>query len=248
MSNIVFYRYGRTNATDYAVSSLADMGYSFCPSPGEEITHLLLPVPSFDPDGTVKGSGRLEPLLQRLPENVTIIGGNLNHPALTGLSTIDLLKDPKYIASNASITAHCALKIALMSLPSTITENDILIIGWGRIGKCLAGLLKNMGSKVTVAARKETDRAMLHALGYRAIDTNNIPANQFDIIFNTAPELLLPQCSSNALMIDLASKPGITGEHVIIARGLPAKEAPASSGRLIANTIHRILEGKADVI
>jgi hypothetical protein len=42
-----------------------------------------------------------------------------------------------------------------------------------------------------------------------------------------------PDC----LKIDLASKPGIAGSDVIIARGLPGKMAPESAGHLIAKTI-----------
>ena len=64
------------------------------------------------------------------------------------------------------------------------------------------------------------------------------------MVFNTAPEMVLckedTRCCGNCLLIDLASKPGIEGEHVIVARGLPGMYAPESSGRRIAEAFLRL--------
>jgi dipicolinate synthase subunit A len=78
---------------------------------------------------------------------------------------MDLLKDPHYLAKNAAITAECALKVAAPYLKTTFSESPTLILGWGRIGKCLARLLSARNCPVSVAARKESDRAMLEAFG-----------------------------------------------------------------------------------
>ena len=203
------------------------------------MTHLLLPVPSFEPDGTIKGGGDPEALLKALPKDITIIGGNLDHPAVNNYEKIDLLRDPLYLAKNAQITAHCAIALAASKTQYTLPDTPTLVIGWGRIGKCLTQLLRGLKVPVTVAARKEVDRATLTSLGIAATDTAHIPAESFGIIFNTAPELVLSHCPGNALKIDLASKPGITGDDVILAPGLPNRNAPLSSGKLIAETIAR---------
>ena len=52
-----------------------------------------------------------------------------------------------------------------LCLVNRLADCKVLVIGWGRIGKCLAALLKGLEADVTVVARKETDRAILHALG-----------------------------------------------------------------------------------
>jgi hypothetical protein len=54
--------------------------------------------------------------------------------------------------------------------------------------------------------------------------------------------MVLSECPGKALKIDLASQPGIGGNDVIWARGLPGKNAPESSGKLIAQTVLRKLE------
>lgn len=166
----------------------------------------------------------------------------LSHPALEGCKTLDLLQDPLYIAQNANITAHCAIKLAMNKLKCTLEGCPTLVIGWGRIGKCLCRLLGGLGARITVAARKGADRAMLTALGFDAVSTDSIEAESYRLIFNTAPAMVLPRCPGNAVKIDLASRLGIGGLDVIWARGLPGKDAPETSGTLIADTVIRLIE------
>ena len=244
MDNIQFCFAGSTPALTHAIQKLTAQGYPVTPDTNLGVTHLLLPVPSFDPDGSIKGGGDLTDTLAQLPNDVVILGGLLDRPELKDRQCMDLLKDPLYTALNANITAHCAIKLMLNKLPATLDEQQVLVIGWGRIGKCLARLLKNMGAQVTVAARKESDRVILAALGYRATDTQSIDTLPYRVIFNTVPQMLCPQCPGDGIKIDLASQLGLGGEDVIWARGLPGKDAPESSGALIAETAIRLVHGK----
>lgn len=236
MNDCIFYYPGGTPATDHAVGILQAAGCRFLHTPCPEITDLLLPVPCFQPDA-------IPGLLRQLPPGLRIFGGKL--PAIYNHTVHDLLQDPLYTAQNASITAHCAVRYAWERLPVTLQACPVLVIGWGRIGKCLAELLRAMGADVAVAARKETDRAMLSALGYRTCPTAPLQAEGYRLIFNTAPASLPCQCDDNCLAIDLASTPGLTGKHILHAPGLPGKLAPESSGLLIAKTILRILKEEA---
>ena len=243
MNNCKFYTAGSTAALAYAISYLKNTNYTIV-AQAEDATHLLLPVPSFEPDGSIKGGGTLSALLSNLPLGITILGGNLECPELAGWKTVDFLQDSLYLAQNANITAHCAIKLAMAKLPVTLENQPVLVIGWGRIGKCLARLLRQLGAEVTVAARKEADRAMLSALGYSTADTVQLDTALFRVIFNTAPHPVSPCNLGKALKIDLASSLGLGGSDVIWARGLPSKDAPESSGELIARTAIRIAAGK----
>lgn len=241
MNHYKIFTAGHSAALDYAIHTLKRSNLEFVPSP-EMATHLLLPVPSFLADGSLQGGGNWEELLSKCSNDITIIGGNLKHPALTHYKTIDLLQDPEYLAKNANITAHCAISLAMSKLPFILPDCPVLIIGWGRIGKCLAHLLRELGCSVTVAARKDADRAILQALGYGAIAPDAIKPNDYALLFNTVPALVLTNCIEDSLKIDLASCPGMTGEGVLWARGLPGKDAPESSGTLIAETVIRLLK------
>jgi len=219
--------------------------------PDADVTHLLLPVPSFDDGGKIRGGGVLEHILAELPETVTVIGGNLDHPILDGYRKLDLLKDPCYLAQNAAITADCAVRIAANNIATVWNECPVLIIGWGRIGKFLAQQLRSLGADVTVAARKANDRALLHAMGFRTEDPGRLCHGllRYRIIFNTAPAPVLSEeqishCRPDCIKIDLASKLGIAGSDVIWARGLPGKDVPESSGLLIAKTAIRLIAGR----
>ena len=238
---------GHSAALGYALQFLKEEGCTILPCPEKAATHLLLPVPSFGPDGQLVGGGDLETVLSHLPKSVTVIGGNLNNPLLNGYHTIDLLQVLAYVTENASITAYCAVRLAGEKLPVIWKNLPVLVIGWGRIGKCLALLLQQMGARVTVAARKDADRAMAAALGYAAVPTEGLSTDRYRAVFNTAPEMIVPNCRGEGLYMDLASKPGLGGDNVVVARGLPGKLAPESSGRLIAHHILTILNKERDL-
>ena len=247
MNSLKFYAAGHSDALDYATAALKKKGCQFALQPDTSVTHLLLGVPSFDDSGMLKGREDINVLLKELSPHIKVMGGNLQHPALQDYATVDLLQDSLYLAENARITAHCAVKLAMYRLPVTLHGQQVLVVGWGRIGKCLIQLLQAIGANVTVAARKESDRAMALALGYDAIDTNTLGYEliRYRVIFNTAPEMVLSKdalqyCAGDCLKIDLASRPGLDGDDVLWARGLPGKDAPETSGELIAKTVLRL--------
>ena len=238
MKPMLIYPAAATEAVRYAVLNLHKEGICTIDHPAPEITHLLLDVPSFASDGKPRNGTKLETILERIPPDVTVVGGNLDHPALSGYKVMDLLKDEYYLAQNAAITADCALRVATPLLKTTFRDTPTLILGWGRIGKCLANLLRGTGAQVIVAARKETDRAMLNALGYEAVDFSHLPSF-CKLVFNTVPGQDFGDFP-NCVKIDLASQKSLTGEDVVWARGLPGTMVPESSGNLIAKTILRL--------
>lgn len=229
MNSIRFYIPEPTASVRHAASALRRMGYAVTEEPSASVTHVLLPVPS----------GELPPL-EDVPEDAILIGGRLTQAERR---TIDLLRDEQYLADNAAITAHCAVKFALRELDCTLMRCSVLVIGWGRIGQCLAPLLKGMGACVSVASRRPAQRALLSACSYGAVAPNEIDPRGYRLIVNTAPAPVL--CGDNApedtVLIDLASVQGICGTRVLWARGLPGKEAPRSAGELIARTVARHL-------
>lgn len=234
------YPIGETDACKYAASILKESGFDLIDHPSPDVTHLLLDIPSFQKDGQLRCGGDIESILQMLPPNTIVIGGQLLHSALAEYRTLDLLTMPLYLAKNAAITADCALRLAGQYTRRTFSHSSTLVLGWGRIGKCLAQLLRDTGCPVTVAVRKDYDFAVLQALGYDAIFIQDIPGqlHKFDLLFNTVPQkIVYESIPGSCLAFELASIPGMPQENVIDARGLPGRLAPVSSGALIAETI-----------
>lgn len=170
---------------------------------------------------------------------------------------VDYLCREELAMLNAIPTAEGAVQIAMEETPYTLHSSECLVIGNGRIGKILAKMLHGIGAKVTVAARKKVDQAYGYAMGYNStsiIDLSKV-INRFDIVFNTAPSLildfdLLAKMKKNVLIIDLASKPGGVdfdearrqGIKVIWALSLPGKVAADTAGDIICDTIQNIID------
>ena len=247
MKDILIFPVGISRSCYFASQFLKESGLTLIDHLSPEITHLLLDVPSFNEHGLLRNNNKLQELLTMLPESVTIIGGNLVPDFLLDYKTIDLLKDASFLYQNAAITAECALQVAANALNTTFSDSPALVLGWGRIGKCLSRLLQTTGCHVTVAARKENDRAMAKTMGLDVLDYPDIPdrLSHFRILFNTVPQQTVPISIlddwKDGIKLDLASAPGMICDKVITARGLPGKYAPESTGKLIAESIKRIL-------
>ena len=251
MADKLIFAAGATAACRFAASELKALGLSVTEAPSPDARYLLLDTPAFAAGGQLRGGGSVESLLRELPPDILICGGNLSHPALDGYETADFLKDESYLCENAYITAECALDAALPYLKRTIRHCPTLVIGWGRIGKCLSRILKALGADVTVAARNPKDRAILHALGYDTVDITELPLylGHYQLLYNTVPSpvadiVQMGSCRSDCIKIELASTDGIAGDDVIIARGLPGLHMPESSGKLIAETFIRLCYGR----
>lgn len=176
-------------------------------------------------------------------QGATIIGGNLDF-LNSCVSRIDLLKDPFYLADNAAITAEAALGLILSNLSCAITDGKILIIGWGRIGKCLTHQLTHLNAPLSVYARKPEDRALLRSLGYHPVTPEELAETlpEYRCVVNTAPAQILTahdaqRLRADCFRLDLASVRGIPGDGVLHTKGLPGKYKSESAGKLIARTV-----------
>lgn len=162
-----------------------------------------------------------------------------------GCFCYDYNEDERFAIANALATAEGALAIAIKETPDTLFSSHCAIMGFGRIGKQLARLLKAVGANLTVFARRESDLAYASTLGCEALPITSISeeVGRFDLIFNTVPMRLqgFPSAAVQGTVIDLAP---VYAEsevpRIIRAPALPFKYSPRSSGRLICDCIlHR---------
>ncbi len=232
---------GSTAACRYAGQYLRQLGLTVTEAPTQDTGFVLLDVPSF------RFGENVEAFLQPIPRDAVICGGRLDRPQLQEFQTVDFLQDEAYLCENAYITAECALDVALPYINRTLRGCSVLILGWGRIGKALGQVLKNLGADVTIAARNPAHRAMAHALGYGTADYGQLSDSlrHYRLLFNTVPKLVLDTqpCREDCVKIELASQDGMTGEDIIVARGLPGLHMPESAGELMAQTFLRLVYG-----
>lgn len=170
---------------------------------------------------------------------------------------IDLLDREELVVLNTISTAEGAIQIAMEETTRTIHGSNILVLGYGRVGKILANMLKGIGANVYCEARKNVDLAWIKAYGYEPVRLNEIDGklSEFNIIINTIPSMILDEekiklLNEECLIVDLASNPGGVdriaakkyGIKTIWALSLPGKVAPLTSAEFIKDTIYNIFK------
>ena len=203
----------------------------------------------------------LEELAKNL-EGKTFVAGNIRSELydLTegkGVQIIDLLNREELVILNTISTAEGAIQIAMEETIKTIHGSNVLVMGFGRVGKILANMLKGIGANVYCEARKNVDLAWIKAYGYSPVHLNELNKylEKFDIIINTIPYLVLDEerlklLNKECLIIDLASNPGGVdkqmakkiGIKTIWALSLPGKVAPLTSAEFIKDTIYNVFK------
>ena len=198
----------------------------------------------------------IDDLLNSL-EGKTFIAGSIKqevYDKINGknITIFDIVKREELAVLNAISTAEGAIQIAINETPKNVHGNNVLVLGFGRIGKVLSKMLDGIGAKVSCEARKTTDLAWIKAYGYEPINLIELKEHlhKFDIIINTIPYIvltkeMLQEVKEDALIIDLASNPGGVDRNAIKELGikfnwalsLPGKVAPITSAEFMKETL-----------
>lgn len=179
------------------------------------------------------------------------------HAEGKNIEIIDLLNREELSVLNTISTAEGAIQIAMEETQKTIHGSNIMVMGYGRVGKILTNMLKGIGANVYCEARKNVDLAWIKAYGYNPVHLNEIDKHlkEMDVIINTIPHIILDseklsKLKEDCLIIDLASNPGgidrneakKKGIKTIWALSLPGKVAPLTSAEFIKDTIYNIFK------
>lgn len=201
----------------------------------------------------------VEELMSKLSKK-TLIAGALKQEIYemaseNDVKIIDILKREELAVLNAVSTAEGTIKIAIEETLKNLHGSNILVLGFGRIGKILSNMLQGFGAKVACEARKHSDLAWIKAYGHEPIPLSNLKENlnRFDIIINTIPYIILDKDNldnvrKDALVIDLASSPGGVDRDAIKekqikfiwALSLSGKVSPVTSAEFIKETLYNI--------
>ena len=98
----------------------------------------------------------------------TLIAGNIPEVLKSELdefeiSSIDLFKREEFIVLNNIATAEGTIHIAMEETGRTLHGSNVLVMGFGRVGKVLSKMLDGIGTKVFCEARKDEDIAWIKA-------------------------------------------------------------------------------------
>lgn len=208
-------------------------------------------------DETVK----IEEVAKKL-ENKIFISGSIRQNLYDMVDkektkVVDLLNREELTVLNTISTAEGAIQIAMEETTKTIHGSEVLVLGYGRVGRILANMLRGIGAIVSCEARRDVELAWVKAYGYTPVHLANLDKNlsKYDIVINTIPHLILNEkrlklLKKDALIIDLASSPGgvdreaarKNGIKTVWALSLPGKVAPLTSAEFIRDTLYNILK------
>lgn len=177
----------------------------------------------------------------KIPDKIKKQNENKKEQTENQTGIYDFYDDEKITILSTISTAEGAIAKAIEETEISLDGANVLVLGFGRVGKMLANKLYAMNANVYVEARKERDLAWIRALGYNSIPLTKLNENlcKMDIIFNTVPAMILDKeklilLNRKILIIDLASKPGgVDFEtckkmkfNASLYSGIPGKVAP----------------------
>ena len=196
--------------------------------------------------------------LMNIPEKSDIFCGNLNDMQKKILDAKNivhhnLLKDEIFAMDNALLTAEGALMLIIRGTNTSIFKQKIAILGYGRVGKATASLLKGIDLDFNIFTDDYTECSMARLLG-KVIYNLSESLNEYDVIINTIPAKILPlsklkDAKKSCYILDLASYSGVEmcdinslGLSYDNALGIPGKYSPKTAGEILAESILRNLE------
>ena len=157
---------------------------------------------------------------------------------------------------NSIPTAEGAIMMAMQHTDITIHGSRCMVLGMGRTGLTLARALMGLGASVKVGVRRAESFARAHEMRFEPFYLDDLArqAQDVDLLFNTIPTMIvtaqvIAALPPHAVVIDLASQPGGTdfryaekrGIKAMLAPSLPGMVAPKTAGRIMANSLARVI-------
>lgn len=196
-------------------------------------------------------------LLIAKPKKKKFIAGNIPKEFyVEQIENVDLLQSEKLTILNAIPTVEGTIRIILQEREETIFESNVLICGFGRIGKILCERFYSLGANVYCVARKEADFTWIREKRCIPLQYNQIEkiGYKFDYVINTVPTTVIEEKElkvfrKDVLIVDVASNPGGIdkeaaeryGIKVITALGIPGKDMPKTAAKYIKEVVQKNL-------
>lgn len=205
-------------------------------------------------------------LLVKTKESALIFTGIRNKGlndmlSIANRNVIALMEDRTVTIENSIPTIEGIIGDLINNTDHTINDSNILVFGYGNVGKPLVDKLRYLGARVTVGVILESDYKYLNENGIKAIYTTDkesmkesLRAN--DTIINTVPSIILDKESiryidGSVYILDIASHPhGIdikaANEQGIRAKiwlGIPSVVAPRTAAMILYKKINSYIGG-----
>lgn len=238
------------NTADYIIMPLPvrnDKGFLTAPSVPETNYSLDDILEQIDPNGPILFGGYTPPVLDELMEK-------------HNLTMHNYFARPDLAVATGIPTSEGVVMYAMEETPHTIYNSNVMVIGYGNVGRCCAERFNALGAHVTVVTFTLSQHSWVNATPrLTAIDVKDLTPEKLatldlDIIVNAAPtntldrsalEALKPTC----LILNPASNPCTdpelakeVGIRYMRVGHIPGKVAPITAGTNVKKTICTMIE------
>jgi len=176
-----------------------------------------------------------------------LFGGLASEHALaSSLGFRPLHVSSEYLRKNSFFTAEAVAAIAIHTLPYSLSEATMLLLGYGNLGKACAAVFRSLGSRVLVCSFDVEEQLLAKAAGYTVVSLSDFGITEHFFLLNTIPAAVLDSVPltifpPTAVLFELASVPCLSKFipqwNVIACPALPAKYCPESAAQLMFQEI-----------
>ena len=192
--------------------------------------------------------------LNNIPNNIKLVCGALNDEQIKiiqnkNITYKNLMNDEIFAIKNANLTAEGVLAIILEKSPKSITKNNVLILGGGRIALALAVIFNKLGVKFGLVSynKEKFPKYYLYTDKCYYKDSFIKDLKQYDVVINTIPKKIIDDENllyflEDCLFIETASidcldKNKVTTFNYIKAPALPSKYCVETASDYIFDAI-----------
>lgn len=190
-------------------------------------------------------NGSLAVVGKAAPETVALLNKR-------GIGVLPLLQDPNYRTENALATAEGVLSEVIAKTDRLLSEQCVLVCGYGNCGKAIARLLWLCGCEVWILSRAKS-RKKAEEEGFNTLPQGCDRLGMFDLIVNTVEDAIFTEKELNFVspgcrFLQVAS--GFSGlcAETLLEKGIRFDPLPGLPGRYAAaseaDTIYRLIRAR----
>lgn len=226
---------------------------------------IVLPILGITMEDLTKDNLTID-FLNNAKENVILFSG-IKTDILTKMleyskkECIYFMDDEQIARQNAIPTVEGIIADLIINTDITINDSNVMVLGYGKIGKPLVKVLDNLGANIYTGIIEEADKKNLDKNNFKNFYTNTQEINDYvsimDMIVNTVPKQILTKenlqsMKKNVYILDIASKPyGIIPNELEmlgikhkIYSAIPSSVAPNTAGKILVRKINSIIGGR----
>ena len=198
-----------------------------------------------------------ENILNSIEDGASIVLGKCTDGARTlaegrNITLYNIMQNERFQAVNSRLTAEGALMVMIEHCVKSISDCNVLVLGFGRMGAAVANLLNKLSVSLDIATTSSLRPA--YAFANNVVPMRNFDFGPYDIVINTVPidvvnDADLMSMKKDTVYIDLASKPAINLEYARylgvdanIYPALPAKTCPYSAAKAMQEYISEVFK------